>query len=136
MKKIILAATLSLCFLFCSNALPADSKSIIAKINSYRKQSSSHRKPNFSFVEEGLKLLINACEQKNRSPELNEQIVLLTVLLLKTDPAQDAIEVFYPFYKKEQKDFMPAINKLSKQERELFDNALKNFEDSETEGNG
>lgn len=67
---------------------------------------------------------------------LQDEILRVTVVMLKKDPTQFAGEVILPFYEKNRKSFEAALKKLSVDEAELVKSAVKTAERQKKSGNG
>ena len=73
-------------------------------------------------------------EQSNQS--LRQEILRVTVMMLKYDPSQYAGELILPLYLQDKNSFLKEAKKLSTEDRKLLMEAVENARREKMEGNG
>lgn len=73
---------------------------------------------------------------KKSTPELEAEILRVTVEMLKKDPTQFAGEVVLPLYEKNKKSFLNSLKKLSPSDAKLVEDAVKSAARQKRYGNG
>jgi hypothetical protein len=90
---------------------------------------------NLKAINEGYAILELAVSEDKYKEDIKAYIAL-TILMLKKEPSQYAIEVIYPAYIKHRKETIAIVESLPKDDRVLFFKALINHERELKEGNG
>ncbi|MFV8259412.1 phosphoenolpyruvate carboxylase [Bdellovibrio bacteriovorus] len=73
---------------------------------------------------------------KKSTPELDAEILRVTVEMLKKDPTQFAGEIVLPLYEKNKKSFLESLKKLSPSDAKLVEDAVKSAARQKRYGNG
>ncbi|ASD64487.1 phosphoenolpyruvate carboxylase [Bdellovibrio bacteriovorus] len=73
---------------------------------------------------------------KKTTPELDAEILRVTVEMLKKDPTQFAGELVLPLYEKNKKSFLESLKKLSPSDAKLVEDAVKAAARQKRYGNG
>ncbi|AHZ86296.1 phosphoenolpyruvate carboxylase [Bdellovibrio bacteriovorus] len=86
-------------------------------------------------VFEALESAVQASVKKS-TPELDAEILRVTVEMLKKDPTQFAGEIVLPLYEKNKKSFLESLKKLSPSDAKLVEDAVKSAARQKRYGNG
>jgi hypothetical protein len=110
----------------------------------FLKTEKSTPKLSPTAISEGNKILEGAVKEALRVADNAEPITdrnlrdvfALFFLLLKQDPSNYAMEVFYPLYEKRKSRIDEFLSELPKEDRTFFESCRKTFEREQAEGNG
>ncbi|MGE9746593.1 phosphoenolpyruvate carboxylase [Bdellovibrio bacteriovorus] len=86
-------------------------------------------------VFEALESAVQASVKKS-TPELDAEILRVTVEMLNKDPTQFAGEIVLPLYEKNKKSFLESLKKLSPSDAKLVEDAVKSAARQKRYGNG
>lgn len=87
-------------------------------------------------VFESLEKAVTVALKESPSEDLQGEILRVALVLLKKDPSQFAGEVILPLYEKDKKSFMNGLKKLSAEDSELIEEAVKAAAREKKSGNG
>lgn len=114
---------------------PVTAHSIDRNISEVTNQLSRPGVSSGRLRDEGFRVLRKAVrEYKAKTNE--EEILKLTMALLKKDPSNYASEIVYPLYKKNTKAFDKELKKLSPSDQKRFKTGIKIHENVLENGNG
>lgn len=147
MRKIALIAVLCS---FCAGpalatSVAADAPTEVSKLQALKLETVKTADENTKLTEADMKAQDEVFEAlegavqtavKKSTPELDTEILRVTVEMLKKDPTQFAGEIVLPLYEKNKKSFLDSLKKLSPSDAKLVEDAVKMAARQKRYGNG